>query len=90
MIVAVIAILAWAAIRVARYRAGLGDPPHRHRERTASPPAAVTAREEALLGEVRELRERVKVLERIATDANSNEVRQSKAIAAEIESLREN
>ena len=35
------------------------------------------------------LRERIKVLERIATDANTLEGRQTRAIAAEIESLRD-
>lgn len=39
--------------------------------------------------EVLELRERIKVLERIATDANSLEQRQTRSIAAEIESLRD-
>ncbi len=38
--------------------------------------------------EVEELRERIKVLERIATDANTSEARDVKAIADEIESLR--
>lgn len=38
--------------------------------------------------EVEELRERIKVLERIATDANTREARDVKAIADEIESLR--
>ncbi|WEK46187.1 MAG: hypothetical protein P0Y56_14380 [Candidatus Andeanibacterium colombiense] len=42
----------------------------------------------ALRKEVEELRERVKVLERITTDANSLEARGSRAIADEIESLR--
>jgi len=39
--------------------------------------------------EVEELRERIKVLERITTDANSLESRGSRAIAEEIESLRD-
>ena len=38
--------------------------------------------------EVEQLRERVNVLERIATDENSSEARNARAIAAEIESLR--
>ncbi len=46
-------------------------------------------RESELLQEVEQLRERVKVLERIATDANSREARESRAIADEIESLRD-
>lgn len=39
--------------------------------------------------EVMELRERIKVLERIATDANSSESLEIKAISAEIEKLRD-
>ena len=39
--------------------------------------------------EITELRERIKVLERIATDANSSEARETKAIAEEIERLLE-
>lgn len=39
--------------------------------------------------EVLELRERIKVLERIATDANSTESLELKAISAEIEKLRD-
>jgi len=38
--------------------------------------------------ELEDLRERVRVLERIATDQNSSEARNAQAIAAEIESLR--
>lgn len=39
--------------------------------------------------ELTELRERVKVLERIATDGNSLDARETKRIAAEIEALRD-
>ncbi|MDN3644700.1 hypothetical protein QWY75_00615 [Pontixanthobacter aestiaquae] len=39
--------------------------------------------------EVKELRERIKVLERIATDANTSESRKIAAISDEIESLRD-
>ena len=39
--------------------------------------------------EVTELRERIKVLERIATDANTTESRKIKAISDEIDSLRD-
>lgn len=39
--------------------------------------------------EIEELRERIKVLERIATDANSAEAREVTAIAEEIERLRD-
>ena len=39
--------------------------------------------------EIAELRERIKVLERIATDGNTLETTETRRIAAEIESLRE-
>ena len=39
--------------------------------------------------EIEELRERIKVLERIATDSNSLDARKTKRIAAEIEALRD-
>ena len=47
------------------------------------------AREAAAQEEIAELKERIAVLERIATDANSNDARQRAAIASEIEALRE-
>lgn len=49
----------------------------------------VSDREQELQSEVVDLRERIKVLERIATDANSTESRETKAIADEIERLRD-
>ena len=48
----------------------------------------IERRDPELQREVEELRERVRVLERIAYDANSADGRQSRQIAAEIESLR--
>lgn len=39
--------------------------------------------------EIADLRERIKVLERIATDGNSLDARETKRIAAEIEALRD-
>lgn len=50
----------------------------------ASAPTAATDP----MRELEELRARVQVLERIATDENSSEARKAQAIAAEIESLR--
>ena len=43
---------------------------------------------EAARRELQDLRERVKVLERIATDSNSSDARERARIAAEIEALR--
>jgi hypothetical protein len=81
-LVAIVAILAFTAARIARYRAGLGDPVrHHHAFRGMAP--QVPPRELELEKEVDDLRQRIAVLERIAT-----EDRHSKAIAQEIESLR--
>lgn len=48
-----------------------------------------SARELELKREVEQLRDRIQVLERIATDGNSVDARDTKRIAAEIEALRE-
>lgn len=48
-----------------------------------------SAREKELEHEVDDLRERIKVLERIATDGNSIDARETRRIAEEIESLRD-
>jgi hypothetical protein len=86
--VAIVAILAFTASRIARYRAGLGDPPSRRGMVSGSIVEALSAqssqREAELQREVEDLRQRIAVLERIAS-----EDRHGKAIAAEIESLRD-
>ena len=78
-IVAIVAIVAFANMRIARYRA-LGS----RRNDAPAPPAIAGPREAELEREVVDLKKRLAVLERIATDD-----RQSKAIAQEIESLRD-
>lgn len=79
-VVIIVAIIAFANIQMTKHRAR-GD-------RVAPPPEParmVTGQREAeLQREVEDLRERVKVLERIATDGRS-----TAALANEIESLRE-
>ncbi|GMN02925.1 hypothetical protein [Erythrobacter sp. MTPC3] len=56
----------------------------------AGQPAAGDDRDQSDIdtAELNELRERVQVLERIATDENSSEARKAQRIAREIESLR--
>jgi len=78
-LVVVIAILAFAAMRIARYNFD---------HRRIAPPADDAAKAQ-LQREVEELRERVRVLERIATDSNTVNAIESRQIAAEIESLRD-
>ena len=52
-------------------------------------PEAPSPRELELQREVEDLRDRIAVLERIATDSNSSSRRRTRAIADEIESLRD-
>jgi len=72
-VVIIVAITAFANIRMAKYR-----------DQGGSPAAPEPARMVTSQREVEDLRERIKVLERIATDGRS-----SAALANEIESLRE-
>ena len=58
----------------------------RHPQQPEEP--QLLARNSELEREISELRERVKVLERIATDAEGVGARDARAIAAEIEALR--
>jgi uncharacterized protein YlxW (UPF0749 family) len=87
-IVAIIAIMVWGVVQYAKARAGIitdedGNETLAPRDDTRS-----LAEIEAARREVTELRERVKVLERIVTDSNSGDARKQARIAAEIEALR--
>lgn len=78
-VVIIVAIIAFANIQMTKHRARgdrSGTPPEPARMLTSQ-------REAELVREIEDLRERVKVLERIATDGRS-----SAALANEIESLR--
>lgn len=79
-IVIIVAIVAFVNLRMARYRA-YGS---RHAQPGLIDVTQPSLRESELQREVEDLRERVKVLERIATDD-----RHSRTIAAEIENLRD-
>jgi hypothetical protein len=79
-VVIIVAITAFANIRMAKYRARSGQD-----HSGSTPPGALPApREAELMREVQDLRERIKVLERIATDG-----RGTKALSDEIERLRD-
>lgn len=80
-------VLISAIAGVMRSRSKTADHASRNRDRTED--AAVSGREQKLQREVIDLRERIKVLERIATDANSTESRETRAMAEEIERLRD-
>lgn len=85
-LVVIAAIIAWAVIRVARIRAGdTGRIKHRRSRHDSIEATGPSPRELELQSEVEQLRDRVKVLERIATDEHKPQ-----RLAAEIESLRDN
>jgi ABC-type phosphate transport system auxiliary subunit len=79
-IVLIVLITAAASVIRSRHRGG-GRLSH-HQEIQSS------AREKQLQDEVEQLRDRIQVLERIATDGNSIDAQETRRIAAEIENLR--
>lgn len=88
-IVALVAIVIWGIVETTRARAGIitdedGNQKLAKREDTGSRTEIEAARRE-----IADLRERIKVLERIATDANSGDAREQARISAEIEALRD-
>ncbi len=85
-LVAVVAIVVWGIVQMgkARHRADRGiSADERGNENFGQARDAETERE------IEDLRERIKVLERIATDGNSLDAQETKRIAAEIEALRD-
>ena len=81
-IVAVVAIVVWGIVQMAKARSGIVSDEHGN-ESLARHGDPDTDRE------IEALRERIKVLERIATDGNSLDSTETKRIAAEIEALRD-
>ena len=87
-IVAVVAIVIWGIVQLAKARAGIisdenGNETFVGREDPESKAELGEARRE-----IEQLRERVQVLERIATDNNTLDARERARITAEIEALR--
>lgn len=88
-IVAVVAIVIWGIVQIAKARAGIvtdedGNETLPNPDRGQTDAAIEEARRE-----IERLRERVQVLERIATDNNTLDARERERIASEIEALRE-
>lgn len=81
MIVVIVAIVALTMLRIAKYRSRRGSA-------LAAPPVD-DGEKIALRHEVHDLRERIKVLERIATDANTATAVETRRVADEIEALRD-
>lgn len=91
-VIAIVAIVVWGVVQLAKARAGIisdedgnetfvGRPDDRTSEKSA-------VEIEETRREIESLRERLHVLERIATDSNTMDARERARIAAEIEALR--
>lgn len=81
-IVAIIGILVWGVTQWNRAKHGIVTDEYGNESRAIFDDPETRR-------EIEELRERIKVLERIATDGNSLDARKTKSIAAEIEALRD-
>jgi hypothetical protein len=87
-IVAIIAIVVWGVVQYAKARAGIISDENGNERLAPRDDGRSLAEIDAARREVTELRERVKVLERIVTDSNTGDAREQARIAAEIEALR--
>jgi cell division protein FtsB len=88
-IVALVAIVIWGIVESIRARAGIITDEDGNQKVVAPREDGRKAAElEAARRELAEIKERVKVLERIATDGNSGDARERARIASEIEALR--
>ena len=86
VIVAIVAIVMSGLVKIARMRRD----ERRGIYREDDDRAVITQRDDpAARREIEDLRERIKVLERIATDGNSVDARETQRISREIEALRE-
>lgn len=87
-LVALVAILIWGIVQITRARAGIITDEDGNQKLSARDEPRAGAELEATRQELAALKERIKVLERIATDANSGDAREQARITAEIEALR--
>lgn len=87
-IVAVVAIIVWGVVQLAKARAGIISDEDGNETYVGRPDDASRAEIEETRREMEQLRERLHVLERIATDSNTMDARERARITAEIEALR--
>lgn len=87
-IVAIVGILVWGVIEFVKAANGITTDQHGNETIAGRDDGRSLAEIEAARREVIELKERVKVLERIVTDGNTGDAREQARIAAEIEALR--
>ena len=83
MIVAIVAIVMSGLVRIFR-----GHPPLPRGDSLMTPPAD-DGEKAAMRHEIEHLHERIRVLERIATDANTTHALETRRVADEIEALRD-
>ena len=81
-IVAIVAISVWGLVQLAKARHGIISDKYGNQTRVGQDDPEAQR-------ELEDLRERIKVLERIATDGNTPDARETQRIAAEIEALRD-
>lgn len=82
MVIVIVAIVAMTILRISKWYAPGNS-------RTLAAPPEDDAEKAMLRGELEELRERIKVLERIATDANTTSAIETRRVSDEIEALRD-
>ncbi|MGB7407315.1 MAG: hypothetical protein WA908_02320 [Pontixanthobacter sp.] len=80
--VAIVAIIIWGLVQMTKARDRSSSRKDLDGDAAGTDPAEAER-------EIQELRERIRVLERIATDANTTEAREIKAISDEIDRLRD-
>ena len=81
-IVVIVAIVVWGLVQMSKAR-------HGPTSRSSGNEDAGEVRDPETDREIEDLRERIKVLERIATDGNSLDAQETKRISAEIDALRD-
>ncbi|MFN4021138.1 MAG: hypothetical protein ACK4IC_11550 [Erythrobacter sp.] len=87
-IVALVAIVMWGIVASIRARAGIISDEDGNQKIAPREDGRSAVERDAARRELADLRERVKVLERIVTDGNTSAAREQARIAAEIEALR--
>lgn len=82
-LVIIVAVIALSQVMREKHRAGHGTSSNRHQDSTSAPQSDLTMQKE-----LEDLRERIRVLERIATEGHSLEASETRRISEEIEALR--
>lgn len=92
-VIIIVAIIVWGVVQLAKARAGIisdveGNETYVGTNHSPQEQARIDAEVQETRREIEQLRERLHVLERIATDENTLSARERARIAAEIEALR--